>query len=67
VRSTTGPATPITRSGHADQPPCAVPHRLCGDGAAGVHETGRRSGAHGSVPTDSPIRRGQHPLHRPDL
>src|ERR1700736_4303764 len=43
VRSTTGLATPITRSGHADQPPWAVLHRLCGNGAAGVHETGRRS------------------------
>ena len=46
ARPASGRATPATRSGHADHPP-ACPR-------ARVQETGRRSGAHGSIVTGTP-------------
>ena len=44
ARPASGRATPITRSGHADQP----------TRRARVQQTGRRSGAHGSIITGTP-------------
>ena len=52
ARSANGPATPTTRSGHANDHPC---HRA----ARAVQETGRRSGAHGSIVTGTPDCAGQ--------
>jgi hypothetical protein len=48
ARPASGRATPATRSGHADHPP-----------RARVQETGRRSGAHGSIVTGTLSREQQ--------
>ena len=47
ARSASGPATPTTRSGRANDHPCHSAHQ-------GVQETGRCSGADGSIVTGTP-------------
>src|ERR1019366_9411947 len=58
ARSANGPATPTTRSGHANDHPGATAH------TSAVQETGRSIGAAGSIVTGTPERDADVPNQR---